>query len=59
MTVWVRDADGSLEIKAETWDTEVNPTTMKGNHGHEHEHGHRSLLRGAITETGRHPRCQP
>ncbi len=39
MTVYVRDADGSLKIKAETWNTDMNPMEM-GAPGHEHEHEH-------------------
>ena len=30
MTVYVRDADGSLKIKAETWNTDMNPMAMMG-----------------------------
>ena len=33
MTVYVRDADGSLKIKAETWNTDMNPMEMGGAHG--------------------------
>ncbi len=36
MTVYVRDADGALKIKAETWNTDMNPMEMGG---HEHSHG--------------------
>ncbi len=36
MTVYVRDADGKLKIKAETWNTDMNPMEM-GGQGHEHE----------------------
>ncbi len=43
MTVYVRDADGALKIKAETWNTDMNPMQVMGGpggeHGHEHEHG--------------------
>jgi len=34
MTVYVRDAKGSLKIKAETWNTDMNPMEM-GDHGHD------------------------
>lgn len=35
MTVYVRGADGSLKIKAETWNTDVSPMEqMGGEHGH-------------------------
>lgn len=38
MTVWVRDADGNLKVKAETWNTDTDPMAMMG--GGEHmEHG--------------------
>ena len=34
MTVYVRDADGALKIKAETWNTDTNPMEMgAGEHG--------------------------
>ncbi len=36
MTVYVRDADGNLKIKAETWNTDVNPMEMMGGPGHDH-----------------------
>jgi uncharacterized protein (TIGR02246 family) len=36
MTVYVRDAKGSLKIKAETWNTDMNPMAM-GDHGHDHD----------------------
>lgn len=39
MTVYVRDADGSLKIKAETWNTDINPMAMGA---HEPEEGHES-----------------
>lgn len=32
MTVYVREDDGSLKIKAETWNTDMNPMAM-GEHG--------------------------
>ena len=36
MTVYVRGADGSLKIKAETWNTDMNPMEqMGGGHGHD------------------------
>ena len=39
MTVYVRDADGALKIKAETWNTDVNPMMqMGGDQGHGHDH---------------------
>ena len=28
MTVYVRDADGALKIKVETWNTDMNPMEM-------------------------------
>lgn len=34
MTVYVRDADGALKIKVETWNTDMNPMEM-GAQGHE------------------------
>ncbi len=34
MTVYVRDADGALKIKVETWNTDMNPMEM-GAPGHE------------------------
>ena len=34
MTVYVREADGALKIKAETWNTDMNPMEM-GGHGEE------------------------
>ena len=43
LTVYVRQADGSLKIKVETWNTDVNPMAMGGGEherGHEHEHEH-------------------
>lgn len=36
MTVYVRDAAGALKIKAETWNTDMNPMEM-GSHGHHEE----------------------
>lgn len=39
LTVYVRDADGSLKVKVETWNTDTNPMEM-GEHGHEHGHEH-------------------
>lgn len=30
MTVYVRDADGNLKIKAEAWNTDMNPMEMMG-----------------------------
>jgi ketosteroid isomerase-like protein len=42
MTVYVRGKDGSLKIKAETWNTDMNPMMM-GDHGHDggdHDHDH-------------------
>lgn len=30
MTIYVRDEDGSLKIKAETWNTDMNPMEMEG-----------------------------
>jgi uncharacterized protein (TIGR02246 family) len=36
MTVYVRNDEGALKIKAETWNTDVNPMMMAGKgHGHE------------------------
>ncbi len=42
MTVYVRDADGNLKIKAETWNTDMNPMEMgmMGGGMGEHEHPH-------------------
>jgi hypothetical protein len=38
MTVYVRDADGALKVKAETWNTDMNPMAMAmGDHGHDHQ----------------------
>jgi len=34
MTVYVRGKDGSLKIKAETWNTDMNPMMQMGDHGH-------------------------
>lgn len=36
MTVYVRDAEGALKIKAETWTAYLNPMAM-GAHEDEHE----------------------
>jgi uncharacterized protein (TIGR02246 family) len=37
LTVYVRDKKGALKIKAETWNTDVNPmAAMGGDHGHDH-----------------------
>jgi len=37
MTVYVRDKKGNLKIKAETWNTDMNPMAgMGGDHGHDH-----------------------
>lgn len=36
LTVYVRDAEGSLKIKAETWNTDLNPMEMAAP-GHEQE----------------------
>lgn len=36
LTVYVRDDDGSLKIKAETWNTDTNPMATAG---HEHAQG--------------------
>jgi ketosteroid isomerase-like protein len=36
MTVYVRDKGGSLKIKAETWNTDVNPMEMAGGGSHTH-----------------------
>jgi len=38
MTVYVRAKDGSLKIKAETWNTDVNPMMETGDRGHDHDH---------------------
>jgi ketosteroid isomerase-like protein len=39
MTVYARDADGMLKIKAETWNTDMNPMEMaKGEHKHDEHH---------------------
>ena len=45
VTVYVRDAEGHLKIKLETWNTDQNPMEMgaappEHEHGHDHEHGH-------------------
>lgn len=41
LTVYVRDAEGNLKIKAETWNTDVNPMEMMGmGPPGEHEDGH-------------------
>lgn len=44
LTVYVREADGALKIKAETWNTDVNPMEMMGGHEahgeHENHPGH-------------------
>lgn len=45
LTVYERDADGALKIKAEIWNTDLNPMEMGGHmegHMEEHmeEHGH-------------------
>ena len=38
MTVYIRDADGALKIKAETWNTDINPMMMTGGDpGHDHD----------------------
>lgn len=37
MTVYERQADGTLKIKAETWNTDINPMMM--DHGHDHDDG--------------------
>jgi len=37
MTVYVRDAKGSLKIKAETWNTDENPMAMGEHDGHGHD----------------------
>jgi uncharacterized protein (TIGR02246 family) len=39
LTVYVREKDGSLKIKAETWNTDMNPMEM-GSPGKEHDHDH-------------------
>jgi hypothetical protein len=48
LTIYERDANGSLKIKVETWNTDLNPMQMGGgehepghDHDHEHEHGER------------------
>jgi len=44
MTIYVRQADGSLKIKAETWNTDLNPMMPEGGGQGEHAehegHGH-------------------
>jgi len=55
MTVWVRQPDGSLKVKVETWNTDMDPMAMgmmgdddddddddhdeEEGHGHDHGHG--------------------
>jgi len=34
LTVWVRDAEGALKVKAETWNTDVDPMAMAGHEAH-------------------------
>ncbi|MDH3524190.1 MAG: DUF4440 domain-containing protein [Acidobacteriota bacterium] len=41
LTVYVRDADGNLKVKAETWNTDMNPMEM----GAMEEHGHDAMPR--------------
>lgn len=43
MTVYARQTDGSLKIKAETWNTDVDPMSMMGNH---HGEGHGEMHEG-------------
>ncbi|MCB0805250.1 MAG: nuclear transport factor 2 family protein [Bacteroidales bacterium] len=39
VTVWERQKDGSLKIKVETWNTDVNPMEMgDAMHGHDKKH---------------------
>ena len=43
LTIYVRDADGALKIKVETWNTDMNPMEMGGggqDHGQDHVHEH-------------------
>jgi ketosteroid isomerase-like protein len=42
LTIYERDANGSLKIKVETWNTDLNPMQVGGGEhdpGHDHEHG--------------------
>ncbi len=45
LTIYVRDADGALKIKVETWNSDMNPMEMMGGMPGGHE--------GAPTEQGR------
>lgn len=39
LTVYTRDDEGKLKIKAEIWNTSMNPMEMMGDmHGHDHNH---------------------
>lgn len=46
LTVYERDDEGKLKIKAEIWNTSMNPMEMMGDmheHGHDHEEHHDSM----------------
>ena len=40
LTIYERQKNGSLKVKLETWNTDLNPMVMAGEHQHEHgSHG--------------------
>lgn len=43
LTIWQRGEDGSLKVKVDTWNTDVNPMEMMGHEHMEHGEGHEHM----------------